>query len=191
MEGFDNLEKLKTLHLRGNDFRKIEGLDNLYNLEQLFLINNNNIDEIENIDNLKKLKRFKLKTNSIDKIKNLDGLRDTLKSIDIEIEKSSKRETDHDFTQDLSNFKNLETFMLDIKRGYYTPSVNFKKLPISKKLKYIFINGYSVKPNIIFSNKEAGNTRELNKVLWEGESGTFGAIDSRWFEEIRSSKLYP
>ncbi|KAI9440041.1 L domain-like protein [Lactarius indigo] len=65
-------ETLRSLELGGNKLRKIENLDALVNLEELWL-GKNKIAKLENFSGLKRLKILALQSNRITKIENLDG----------------------------------------------------------------------------------------------------------------------
>lgn len=73
IEGLDELQKLKELFISGNGLKKIEGLDKLQNLEILDL-SNNLLKEIRGLDALVNLKQLNLNENEIVKIENLDNL---------------------------------------------------------------------------------------------------------------------
>ncbi|KAF8899939.1 hypothetical protein CPB84DRAFT_1779760 [Gymnopilus junonius] len=60
-------------HLGGNRIRKIENLDSLVNLEELWL-GKNKIAKLEGLQNLKKLKTLSLQSNRITKIEGLEEL---------------------------------------------------------------------------------------------------------------------
>lgn len=64
---------LTSLELGANRIRRIEGLDALVNLKELWL-GKNKITRIENLDNLKQLTILSLQSNRITKIENLEKL---------------------------------------------------------------------------------------------------------------------
>ncbi|KAH9037872.1 L domain-like protein [Lactarius pseudohatsudake] len=66
-------ETLRSLELGGNKLRKIENLDALVNLEELWL-GKNKIAKLENFSGLKSLKILALQSNRITKIENLEAL---------------------------------------------------------------------------------------------------------------------
>ena len=67
IEGLDNLPDLKELYLQYNDIVEIENLDNLLCLEDLYLAHNN-ISKITGLDCLENLKYLNLSHNKISKI---------------------------------------------------------------------------------------------------------------------------
>lgn len=72
--GFQGLgATLTSLELGANRIRRIEGLDALVNLKELWL-GKNKIAQIENLDNLKQLTILSLQSNRIIKVENLDKL---------------------------------------------------------------------------------------------------------------------
>lgn len=72
--GFQGLgATLTSLELGANRIRRIEGLDALVNLKELWL-GKNKIAQIENLDNLKQLTILSLQSNRITKVENLDKL---------------------------------------------------------------------------------------------------------------------
>ncbi|THH31449.1 hypothetical protein EUX98_g2745 [Antrodiella citrinella] len=64
---------LRSVELGGNRLRKIEGLESLVTLEQLWL-GKNKITKLEGLENLKNLKILSIQSNRITKIEGLEGL---------------------------------------------------------------------------------------------------------------------
>lgn len=73
IEGLENLTELQSLDLFGNEIFEIKGLEKLINLEYLDL-NGSEITEIKGLENLKNLKGLILKANNINEIRGLENL---------------------------------------------------------------------------------------------------------------------
>ena len=89
IQGLDKgLKKLRELNLNNNRISRLEGLDNLTNLEKLTL-KNNKITKMEGMDNLKSLVWLGLSGNPIKKMEGLDKLANLerlfLENTDIEV----------------------------------------------------------------------------------------------------------
>jgi len=73
IEGLDQLVNLQDLRLQENKIRKIEGLDRFVNMQKLDL-GANEISRIEGLDALANLKELRLSGNQIQQIEGLDAL---------------------------------------------------------------------------------------------------------------------
>jgi len=73
IKGLENLDNLEELYLQSNDIKEISNLESLRNLKILFL-NNNKITEIKGLENLKNLELLSLLDNEITQIKGLNNL---------------------------------------------------------------------------------------------------------------------
>ena len=74
IENLDKLPKLEELYLSDNGLIKLEGLDHLCKLKVLDLANNK-IERIENVDSLKELEEFWFNGNNLAKWEDIDVLR--------------------------------------------------------------------------------------------------------------------
>lgn len=70
-----DLPNLKILSLQSNRITKIENLDSLTNLEELYL-SENGLTKMEGLNNLFNLKVLDLSLNMIENIENVEGLRE-------------------------------------------------------------------------------------------------------------------
>eukprot|EP00794_Sanderia_malayensis_P015347 gene15346-16923_t len=85
LEGLENLRNLQEFYISHNGIQKIEGLDNNLNLTTLDVAGNR-IDKIENVSQLKQLEEFWCNDNQIDGWGCLEELRNisTLETIYLE-----------------------------------------------------------------------------------------------------------
>lgn len=73
LQNLSNLKNLRVLSIQSNRITKIEGLDELENLEELYL-SHNGIAKIENLENNKKLQVLDFTSNKLTKLENLSHL---------------------------------------------------------------------------------------------------------------------
>ena len=73
LEGLERLTSLTELYLSGNRIRKLEGLERLTSLTELYL-SGNQISKLEGLDHLTSLTTLFLSHNQISKLEGLDGL---------------------------------------------------------------------------------------------------------------------
>ncbi|KAI9141174.1 hypothetical protein BKA69DRAFT_1109592 [Paraphysoderma sedebokerense] len=73
IENLDGLDSLKNLEFGANRVKKIENLNHLVNLEQLWL-GKNKIERLENFSGLRNLKILSIQSNRITKLENLEVL---------------------------------------------------------------------------------------------------------------------
>ncbi len=69
-----NLPSLEILSIQSNRITKLENLEHLVNLQELYL-SDNGLTKIEGLDNLVNLKTLDLSNNQIERIENISGLK--------------------------------------------------------------------------------------------------------------------
>ncbi len=168
IKGLEDLKNLETLYLENNNISEIKGLENLKNLTYLNL-KNNNISEIKGLENLKNLECLYLRNNNIIEIEGLENITN-LKNLDLRNNNISE-------IKGLENLKNLED--LDLRNNNIA---ELKGLGNLRKLRFLQLKKNPVNKLIVkkYDKHYSFNYDEsLNKLL----------NDCKFYDEQKQYKI--
>lgn len=138
IKGLENLVNLQVLYLANNQISEIKGLENLHNLQKLDIANNQ-ITEIKGLDNLSNLSSLFLGNNQISRIVGLDQL-SNLKSLKL----NKNQIAEIQGLESLVNLHNLDLSYNQIKEFKGFENLNNLKLlyiynnPAYEELRHVF-----------------------------------------------------
>lgn len=144
---------LRSLELGGNRLRKIEGLEALVNLEELWL-GKNKISKFEGLSTLKKLKILSIQSNRITKIEGLE-----------ELTSLEELYLSHNGVQRIEGLENnLKLSTLDVGNNQIPAVENLSHL---KALTELWMNDNNI-PNLRALESELGKISTLKTIYLEG-----------------------